>query len=83
MDPGEVAHRAYWLWESEGRPEGRALAHWLLAEAQLRVERCRDTMGYWYRAFPTNPMVPNTARSFAPRWLRDEFSAAAPQSTPR
>jgi hypothetical protein len=26
---------AYWIWEQEGRPEGRALDHWLQAELQL------------------------------------------------
>jgi Protein of unknown function (DUF2934) len=28
---------AYWIWEQEGRPEGRALDHWLQAELQLVV----------------------------------------------
>lgn len=72
MDPAEVARRAHRLWELEGRPEGRALAHWLLAEAQLRVEACRSTLRFWQRAFPTNPLVTGHALSLAPRWLRDE-----------
>ena len=29
-----VRSRAYSLWEQEGRPEGRAEAHWLQAEAE-------------------------------------------------
>jgi Protein of unknown function (DUF2934) len=29
----EIARRAYDLWEDEGRPEGKALDHWLRAEA--------------------------------------------------
>ncbi len=29
-----IAERAYALWESQGRPEGRALDHWLQAEAE-------------------------------------------------
>ena len=28
---------AYCIWEQEGRPEGRALDHWLQAELQLVV----------------------------------------------
>ena len=28
--------RAYEIWESEGRPEGRALEHWLAAQATCR-----------------------------------------------
>jgi len=34
----EVALRAYRIWEATGRPERRALEHWLQAEAQLRAE---------------------------------------------
>ena len=33
----EIAARAYRIWEAEGRPEGRALAHWLEAEDELAV----------------------------------------------
>ncbi len=32
----EIALRAYEVWEAAGRPHGRALEHWLTAEAQLR-----------------------------------------------
>lgn len=31
----EIAHCAYLIWESEGRPEGRALMHWMQAEVRL------------------------------------------------
>lgn len=31
----EILHRAYALWESEGRPQNRALAHWLQAEIDV------------------------------------------------
>jgi len=34
----EIAERAYYLWEESGRPEGRALEHWLEAEAALREQ---------------------------------------------
>jgi DUF2934 family protein len=30
----ELQDAAYYLWEQEGRPEGRALEHWLLASGQ-------------------------------------------------
>lgn len=30
-----VRMRAYEIWLNEGRPEGRALEHWLLAEREL------------------------------------------------
>jgi DUF2934 family protein len=31
-----ISARAYALWEEEGRPDGRALAHWLAAEREFR-----------------------------------------------
>ncbi len=30
-----IREGAYQIWEREGRPEGRTLAHWLKAEAEL------------------------------------------------
>jgi hypothetical protein len=30
-----ISARAYSIWEREGRPDGRALNHWLQAEAEL------------------------------------------------
>jgi hypothetical protein len=30
-----ILHRAYAIWESEGRPNDRQLAHWLRAEADV------------------------------------------------
>lgn len=34
-----VGRRAYEIWESEGRPEGRSTEHWAAAEAELRAPR--------------------------------------------
>ncbi len=36
-----VRLRAYAKWEEEGRPEGRAEAHWLAARAELERELLR------------------------------------------
>lgn len=33
-----IAARAYVIWEQQGRPHGRDLANWLLAESQLKQE---------------------------------------------
>jgi CheY-like chemotaxis protein len=33
-----VRGRAYAIWEDEGRPEGEAVRHWAVAEAELRDE---------------------------------------------
>jgi hypothetical protein len=35
---GEIAERAYRIWEGEGRPGGRDLDHWLRAEAEVHAE---------------------------------------------
>lgn len=44
MPPKEtkIRERCYLLWEGEGRPEGRALDHWLRAEAELRAEEATE-----------------------------------------
>jgi hypothetical protein len=31
----EIARLAYGYWEAEGRPDGRAVDHWLRAESEL------------------------------------------------
>ena len=36
LSEADIAMRAYHLWEINGRPNGRALEHWLEAETQLR-----------------------------------------------
>ena len=33
-----IRERAYALWEQDGRPEGRSLAHWSQAEAEIGTE---------------------------------------------
>jgi hypothetical protein len=38
----EIAAYAYYLWEHEGRPSGRAEELWLQAEAQLRLSLLPD-----------------------------------------
>ena len=35
ISTASIAFRAYTLWEQAGRPHGRDLEHWLLAESQL------------------------------------------------
>jgi hypothetical protein len=36
-----VRSRSHEIWLKEGRPEGRALEHWLRAEAELEAEQRR------------------------------------------
>lgn len=47
----EIEKRAYGLWEQEGRPEGKALEHWLRAESQVEWET------HCGAAAPSYPMV--------------------------
>lgn len=35
----EIQQTAYYLWEAEGRPEGRALDHWLAAVGMVDEQR--------------------------------------------
>jgi hypothetical protein len=39
LDNNEIQKRAHSIWEQEGRPEGRSLNHWLMAEKQLCTEK--------------------------------------------
>lgn len=34
-----MRQRSYEIWQREGRPEGRALEHWLRAKAELECEQ--------------------------------------------
>ena len=34
-----IRERAYALWEQDGRPEGRSLAHWSQAETEIGTEQ--------------------------------------------
>jgi hypothetical protein len=38
ITPDLIAARAYTIWEQQGRPQGRDVANWLLAESQLKEE---------------------------------------------
>jgi hypothetical protein len=39
-----IQRRAYELWESEGRPEGRQHAHWQQAEMEITRARTRTSL---------------------------------------
>ena len=44
-DENEIAGRSYFIWEKEGRPEGKALDHWLRAKTELEAELASPTNG--------------------------------------
>ena len=35
----QIARRAYFIWEQQGRPAGKEREHWILAEQQLKAEQ--------------------------------------------
>ncbi|MBI1179283.1 MAG: DUF2934 domain-containing protein [Alphaproteobacteria bacterium] len=35
----QIRERSYFIWEREGRPDGRDWDHWLRAEGELRAEK--------------------------------------------
>lgn len=38
-DEETIRERAYAIWEQSGRPEGRSLAHWSQAQAEIRKDK--------------------------------------------
>jgi hypothetical protein len=65
LDESEIAKRSYLIWETEGRPDGKALDHWLRAKAALESE-----------AAPGASAPPNRARAgAAPRKPRSTSGA--------
>lgn len=38
-----ITARAHALWEAEGRPEGKSIAHWLQAEAEVTKQAVQKT----------------------------------------
>jgi Protein of unknown function (DUF2934) len=42
----QIAVCAYFIWEQEGKPIGRALDHWLQAELQLAASLWHESL--WY-----------------------------------
>lgn len=63
----EVAALAQRIYEREGRPEGKAMDHWLRAEAQLIGERKAQAAAATAKAAPAAPapQKPQTAPAAA------------------
>ena len=34
-----IRERAFAIWEEEGRPEGKSVAHWVRAEAEIKTHK--------------------------------------------
>ncbi|MBI4339558.1 MAG: DUF2934 domain-containing protein [Chloroflexi bacterium] len=60
----EVRRIAFDLWQQEGRPEGRALEHWLKAQKVMEESRPAEAA---VQAAPSAPASPQPAMKGAPR----------------
>lgn len=59
-DTERIRKRAYEIWEREGRPEGRADAHWDMAREEIAAkDNLADTL-------QPNPVTPEVDRTFQP-----------------
>lgn len=56
-----IHEHAYRLWDAEGRPEGRALQHWVAAEANYRAPE----LGGWLRQLPAYAFAPPSPEDVA------------------
>ena len=54
----QIRHRAYEIWEAEGRPDGADQRHWLQACDELAGEDEHETpVSYTHLTLPTNREV--------------------------
>ena len=58
-----VRERAYYIWEGEGRIFGRAEAHWLQAEAELRQVALAESARITAPAEPAKVAKPRATRA--------------------
>jgi hypothetical protein len=69
MNTKDVARRAHGIWEMAGRPQGKAVEHWLQAESEL-AEMLQDP--------PVNAPTPAPAPKRLQRKKATSPSARAP-----
>ena len=62
ISENEIRKRSYHIWEREGRPDGRHLDHWLMAQAELDAEGKARTRAP-RRAAKTSPKTESAAKS--------------------
>ena len=56
-DMGLIRERAYAIWESQGRPQGEALTHWLLAKLEFEISI--QTTALMEASMPDDKMLAN------------------------
>ncbi|MDR3496957.1 MAG: DUF2934 domain-containing protein [Ancalomicrobiaceae bacterium] len=55
-----IRQRAYDLWDSEGRPEGRQDMHWLSAQAMIIEELAKGMIDVQGKKEPRKPRIAKT-----------------------
>ncbi len=59
----QVRERAYYIWEGEGYADGCADAHWLQAEAELRVAATANPAEHTIASTPVKTAKPRASRA--------------------
>jgi hypothetical protein len=63
----DISVCAYFIWEQEGKPEGRALDNWLQAELQLGASLWHESL--WHEQGRRSAAPHLTARPFQSCWV--------------
>lgn len=70
----EISSRAQQIYEREGRPEGKAMEHWLQAEAQLTAQRKSEASQAAAKSTPSMS-APEKNRGTTPEHNPPQWSA--------
>jgi hypothetical protein len=62
-----IQERSYLIWEREGRPHGRNLEHWVMAEAELSAEQVEPKAAAAKSAASPKAAVKSAAKTSSPR----------------
>jgi hypothetical protein len=73
-----IARRAYEIWESEGRPDGRAADHWFRAVQQLNTRRSEPAEESEETSSRMKPSKPAASRRNGGRASESRLQAARP-----
>jgi Protein of unknown function (DUF2934) len=73
----QTRNRAYAIWEAEGRPEGRAVEHWLAAEAYYGTPARSGARASRARRAPASTATGATVKRSARPTTRKPKTAAA------
>jgi hypothetical protein len=82
----EIAACARAIYEMEGRPEGKAVEHWLQAEAQLiaerKIEAGKSPAKAVAKAAPDASQAPANRKAKNPAWTAPTPAPERPRANP-